>query len=607
MSISELAFTPSPAIKLNGNALAGGSLNLLRSIEAESTVGATGWCRLEFALVPASGDQTETLPQFHVTDTIEASFVTATDSGTVENQVFKGDIVAIGTEVDLDGQQLVIDAFDAAYKLGPDVKIRTFVNKTDQNILNDIARECGLSLQVGSEALATAAKDHCFQFGTNQEFVEQICRRNGATWKVTEGKLDITQGSAGASVTTLTWGENLTRLSARYSSADHANEVTVRGWDPATKESIVGNDTATKTKFPSTVTATGDHTKVPTRTVTSVRTPVVSQAEAKIVATGIARRMVATAFSGQGEAFGNPDIVAGCKIEVDGLYDTQWAGDYWVTTARHTWSSYRQYTTEFHFGPVEPSSLVDVFGTDRSGNTSANGGFGNGVTIGLVTNNKDPENLGRVKVKYPYLSDDLESDWVRLASHGAGKERGIMFIPEVNDEVVVAFEHGEISRPFVLGSLWNGKDPIPDTTLIANGEVKERVIYSRLGHKIRLSDGTDPDTKFVSIELEDGTTKVHIGESKIEVIANDGKPIELKNDKGSILIDASGNITIKGEKIDLKSASGDITLDGMNVNLKSKAAVSVKAGSTAEVKASAKMDVDGGGMLNLKGGMVKVN
>lgn len=99
-----------------------------------------------------------------------------------------------------------------------------------------------------------------------------------------------------------------------------------------------------------------------------------------------------------------------------------------------------------------------------------------GVVVGIVTNNKDTEKLGRVKVKIPRLSGEDESNWARVTSFMAGKERGAFFLPEVDDEVLVAFEYGDINMPYVIGSLWNGKDVPPENN--SDGKNNIRVIRS---------------------------------------------------------------------------------------------------------------------------------
>ena len=81
-----------------------------------------------------------------------------------------------------------------------------------------------------------------------------------------------------------------------------------------------------------------------------------------------------------------------------------------------------------------------------------------GVVVGVVTNNQDPDGMHRVKVHFPWLSDDVESNWARVAAPMAGGNRGVYFLPEVDDEVLVAFEHGKVDHPYVIGSLWNQQD-----------------------------------------------------------------------------------------------------------------------------------------------------
>jgi uncharacterized protein involved in type VI secretion and phage assembly len=194
-----------------------------------------------------------------------------------------------------------------------------------------------------------------------------------------------------------------------------------------------------------------------------------------------------------------------------------------------------------------------------------------GVTIGVVTNNQDPDNLGRVKVRFPWLSDESESTWARLLTPMAGKERGIYFLPEVDDEVLVAFEHGDMNFPYILGGLWNGKDLPPETN--SDGKNNQRIIRSRSGHTIRLDDTE--------------------GKEKIE--------IEDSSQKNQIIIDTADNtITIKADAdIIIQAGSGKLVLSGNGIELKSQANIAIEA--------SQNMDLKAGPQLNIKGSMVNIN
>lgn len=194
-----------------------------------------------------------------------------------------------------------------------------------------------------------------------------------------------------------------------------------------------------------------------------------------------------------------------------------------------------------------------------------------GVTIGVVTNNQDPDKLGRVKVRFPWLSDQDESHWARVVSPMAGPERGLFCLPEVDDEVLIAFEHGLAEFPYVLGSLWNGKDKPP--TANEDGKNNLRFIKSRSGHIIRLDD-TD-------------------GSEKIEIIDKSGKNSVVINTKeNSMAITAEADITIQ-------SGKGKLILSGNGVEITSKAAL--------KLEASQNMDIKAGPQMTIKGQMVHIN
>jgi uncharacterized protein involved in type VI secretion and phage assembly len=194
-----------------------------------------------------------------------------------------------------------------------------------------------------------------------------------------------------------------------------------------------------------------------------------------------------------------------------------------------------------------------------------------GVMVGIVTNNQDPDGMGRVKVRFPWLSDQDESHWARVAAPMAGKERGLYVLPEVDDEVLVAFEHGMAEFPYVLGALWNGKDKPPESN--SDGKNNMRTLKSRSGHIIRLDD-TD-------------------GAEKIEIIDKSGKNSLVVNTKeNSITITADADITIKSSK-------GKLILSGKGVEITSTDAVKLEASKNMEIKA--------GPQMTIKGQMVQIN
>jgi uncharacterized protein involved in type VI secretion and phage assembly len=195
-----------------------------------------------------------------------------------------------------------------------------------------------------------------------------------------------------------------------------------------------------------------------------------------------------------------------------------------------------------------------------------------GVAIGVVTNNQDPDSSGRVKVKFPWLVENDESTWAWVASPMAGPDRGLIFIPEVDDEVLVAFDHGDVRAPYIIGALWNGSDKLPREKA---GDDKNnlRIIKSRSNHLIILDDTA--------------------GSEKIQIIDAKGKnQIIIDSNKDTITLQVAGDLV-------LKATNGKIMLDAKSVEMKSSADMKVTSGSTMDITASS--------TLNVKGKTVNIN
>ena len=213
-----------------------------------------------------------------------------------------------------------------------------------------------------------------------------------------------------------------------------------------------------------------------------------------------------------------------------------------------------------------------------------------GVVVGVVTNNQDPDKMGRVKVRFPWLNETDESHWARVATMMAGKDRGSWFLPEVEDEVLVAFAHGDVREPYVVGALWNGVDTSPRDN--EDGKNNERVIKSRLGHELIFGD-------------EDG-------KGKVEIKTKAGHQLLLDDTSGSekiTVVDKSGN-----NKIELDTAANSISVTGQtkislkaqNIEIMADTSLTLK-GQQVEISADAAMTVKSSSMLTVKGSLVKIN
>lgn len=186
----------------------------------------------------------------------------------------------------------------------------------------------------------------------------------------------------------------------------------------------------------------------------------------------------------------------------------------------------------------------------------------NGIVVGTVCDLDDKQKLGRVRVRYPHLGGQ-RSNWARVASPMAGKGRGFYLIPEKDDEVLVAFEHGDIRRPYIVGALWSTVDrpPVDDGKPVENNL---RVLRSRSGHLITLDD-TDGAEK---VELVDksGNHRIVIdaANDKLQITCASGD-IELTA-KGSVTVEAGDAVTVKGKTVSIEATS-ELKLAGQPVNI----------------------------------------
>jgi uncharacterized protein involved in type VI secretion and phage assembly len=208
-----------------------------------------------------------------------------------------------------------------------------------------------------------------------------------------------------------------------------------------------------------------------------------------------------------------------------------------------------------------------------------------GVVVAIVTDNKDTEEQGRVKIKFPWMGDEAGEAWARLVTLMGGNNRGTVFYPEVGDEVLVAFEQGNINYPYMIGALWNGVDKPPEKN--SDGKNNIKMIKTRSGHIIKLDD-TD-------------------GSEKIEIIdKTEGNKISIDSANNKISIVSAGDI-------ELLASDGKITIDATEIEIKSSITVKtkkieIKSSDSAKIEASsAVMELTNTGTMNIKGSTVNIN
>jgi uncharacterized protein involved in type VI secretion and phage assembly len=186
------------------------------------------------------------------------------------------------------------------------------------------------------------------------------------------------------------------------------------------------------------------------------------------------------------------------------------------------------------------------------------GGRWYGCYPALVSDIKDPDGQGRVKVTLPWAPDTGSGRyeaWARLATLMAGKNRGSWFIPDVNDEVVVMFEGGDTRRPYVVGAVWNGSDSPPESMDGAGNNYK-KVLRSRNGVKVTLDD-QDGQEKFICETPGGQKITLKDGPGSVEVVDSNGNSIKLET--AGVTVTASAKVTVNASTVAI--SAGMVTVD----------------------------------------------
>ena len=253
----------------------------------------------------------------------------------------------------------------------------------------------------------------------------------------------------------------------------------------------------------------------------------------------------------------------------------------------------------------------------------------NGVVIGIVVDNKHPDGLYRIKVKFPWIKESdgkytdepddesFVSTWARIATFMAGPDRGAFWLPEIDDEVLVAFEHGDLRRPFIIGSLWNGKDKAIHTNKSQDGKNNFRSIRSRSGHVLQFVDNDDGKERIVL------QTKVAPDETQKDAESRDGHFIVIEHTDGKekieiydrtqknyMLIDSTNNkITVQSKEGDIliSAPQGKITIEAKELVTKTSSKTSMSADGAVEINGQKTIYVKAGSTMTIKGAQVKIN
>ena len=488
-------------------------------------------------------------------------------TGDSPEPLITGEVTSIEAEYDTLGTRAVVRGYDKSHRLVAGRKTTTYQNTKYSDIARQIAGGAGLQADVDT---SDGTYEHVFQVNQSDlDFLYGLARQIGFDCRVDDETLLFKRPveSSGAPAegdldssdpVQLVWGHNLLEFRARMSAVAQVAKVEVRGWDPAAKQEVIGTADATATNAELTTSAADLAGKVGGQTLVVVNHGVESQQAADQLAQARAEQIGSAGFEATAVAVGSPALKAGTAVSVSGI-DPALAGKWVISGSRHEFGA-GAYRTSLEFTGRQDRSILGLVSQGSAGTTERLPG----VVIALVDDNDDPQNLGRVRLRFPWMGEDAVSFWARVAMPGAGKDYGVVWLPQVGDEVLVAFEHGDSSRPFVIGGLWNGTDTPPlGDSLFDAGKVKRSGFVSRSGHKLVFFD--DPGESGIALISADNKFRISLNETKGQVhVYFDGKL--LLEGTGDVEVKTQGNFKVDASGVEIK-ASGQTAIKGATVAL----------------------------------------
>ncbi len=564
--MADANYTAAPSLEVNGQPLDPDLVQSLVEVVVDSDLTAADSCEITILDIAQSA-----FDGMKYGTKIKVS-VPAVDPGKKLVPIFEGEIYGSEFEADERGSYTRITAYDPSFRLRQHRATRAHVSVTDSDIARSMAGEVGLRL--GKVDKSSVVHEHMGQINqTDWDFLQERAADNGYELYLRDGKLNFCNPMTTTSgAIDLTRGDDLIRFRARTSGVEQVDTIHVRGWDPKTKKEVKAREPAKSKATALSPDPAREVRSLKTKDRVTARPEMTTAAECAALAKSLAEKTATTAVFAEGVALGRPELAAGKVVNIKDV--GRFSGKYVLTRARHTIAAGDYRTTFVVSGSHDRTPLGLTTNRPRTDYT--------GTYPAIVTSLQDKEKLGRVKLKFPWLDETYESGWARVVQTGAGAGEGLLWYPEVGDEVLVGFIGGDPRRPTVIGGMFNGKDKPPFADHISkNGEVEIRGMKSRTGHTIAFHDKK--------------------GEERIEINSNgDSCVIHLKEKDKQIIIESKGDVTVKAAKNAIVEAGGDATV-------KAQKNLALESGANTEIKAGGGLKIQAAAVVEIKGALVKLN
>ncbi|MGN6332785.1 MAG: phage baseplate assembly protein V [Motilibacteraceae bacterium] len=587
----------SPVVKINGAELSLDLVVALQSARVELGLRQVGRVELTFL------DEGLALLQKHASlFKLGAELEVAVDAASPV-KVFSG--LVTGVQVDQhtfsDGllPYVTLVASDRLHELAFGQQPITKAKVSLANVVKQIASAAGLTAKVSG--LPTFQLDQVTITEPPLRYLDRLADLYGVEWWAEDKTLNVAAPDGGGQFS-VEVGADVAQLS--FETRDTGpGKVTLTGWDPGTKEVLTGTPSTTSVRPVADLAVTdAQESTIDSKRPLAARATRVTEAEdakAQAQAATDASRRDRTELRLQLHGI-SPTVKPRTTVKLQGAGPLN--GTYPVAAVTHLWDSAGA-RTRLVAGPRRPTGLASVLAAGAGAAVPA-GGLAGVLLVGVVSSLNDPNGWGRVKVKLPTLGG-IDVGWARVLLPSGGPDRGLVVPHQVNDEVVVGFEEGDLERPVVLGGVHGGKDKPPAQTKAESGKAEVAGFVTTGKHALLLDDSATQGKNGLRFDHAKKHL-VHVTDTGIAITAEQGQPIKLTAGQSSIEMDGKGNVTIKGMKVTIEAQQA-LEVKGLQVKAEAQTTMQLQAQATAELKANASVTVESSGQTAIKGGIVQIN
>ena len=497
-----------------------------------------------------------------------------------EETAFKGIVVKHSIKTREKSSVLIIECRDKAYKLTSSCKNGYHIDKKDSEVIEEMIGNYGIDNDV--EATSIKHRQMIQYNSSDWDFI--LCRAdvNGLICIANDGKLSVKKPDLdAASILTVQYGATVHEMDVEMDARLQYKSVKGTSWN-YTDQELLSNVESEEPTLPAAGNLDGAQLAglMGDDEFTLLHSGRVEEPELQHWVNAKMLKHRLAKIRGQVKIDGTVAVAPGNIIELKGAGE-RFEGKLFVSGVRQQYEK-GNWHTSIQFG-INPEWLAQTYNVQQPLSGALLPAI-NGLQIGIVTKlEQDPDGENRIMVRIPVIHAQDEGAWCRVSSLDAGNERGMFFLPEVDDEVIVGFINNDPRNGVVLGMVNSSAKPAP---LTASDDNHEKGYQSRSKMKLMFND----DKKIVNIETPGGH-KVEINE--------DEKKIHLEDLNGNKIILNEDGITIESIKdIKMKSAA-DTKIEAVNMEIKGSAQTKVEGGSGAELSS--------GATTNVKGSMVNIN